>query len=75
MIESTVHWCEKGHAFSSKDPDKERIVRSKDTGKTDAYGCKMIEDEEFYLCGQHSNGLFRGTAEAQAKEIKATIVD
>lgn len=80
MISSQVLWCEyggweNGHDFSSKDPNKERIVRSKDLGKTDQYGQKIIEDEEFYLCGKHANGLFRGDQETQAKEIPATLQD
>jgi hypothetical protein len=78
MINSTVHWCEyggseNGHPFSSKDPNKERIVRSKDTGKTDQYGNQVVEDEEFYLCGKHANGLFRGDTQDTAKEIPGTV--
>lgn len=82
MIDSQVHWCEAngvadGHAFSSKDPDKERIVRSKETGKSDQYGSQIVEDEVFYLCGEHGKGLFRSKPEkAPAKEVTgATLVD
>lgn len=80
MIPSVVHWCEaggteNGHAFSSKDPDKERIVRSKETTKVDSYGNTIVEDEEFYLCGRHANGLFRGDAKVAAKEIPNTLQD
>ena len=80
MIDSQVHWCEAngvkdGHAFSSKDPDKERIVRSKETGKTDGYGSQIIEDEVFYLCGEHGKGLFRAPAAKATREIPATLDD
>jgi hypothetical protein len=78
MIPSTVHWCEyggleNGHPFSSKDPGKERIVRSKETDKRDQYGSLIVEDEEFYLCGKHANGLFRSGADSAAKEIQGTL--
>jgi len=77
MILSQVHWCEAngvedGHAFSSKDPNKERIVRSKETDKLDPYGAKITEDEEYYLCGEHSKGLFRRNAETSPKPITGT---
>lgn len=80
MIVSQVHWCEyggtdNGHPFSSKDASKERIVRSKETGKIDGYGALITEDEEFYLCGKHANGLFRSDTEKQAKEIPGTVAD
>lgn len=80
MILSQVLWCEyggwqKGHPFSSKDPDKERIVRSKETDRTDQYGAKITEDVEHYLCGQHANGLFRDDTKTTTREIPGEIDD
>lgn len=82
VIDSTVLWCEaggwrNGHSFSSKDPDKDRIVRSRETDKVDPYGAKITEDEVFYLCGEHGNGLFRGAAEKTPARpaIPATLED
>lgn len=80
MIQSQVLWCEyggweNGHDFSSKDPNKERIVRSKETDRTDSYGAKITEDEEFYICGRHANGLFRQDPGKTAPQLTDTIPD
>jgi hypothetical protein len=52
MIPSTALWCgdpDTGHAFSSKDPNKRRLIEEREI--EDKYGETRTEQEEFWACG------------------------
>jgi len=72
MSDNSVEWCEadgweNGHAFSTKDPEAEKIMRQHIQTKLRGYAPgpvyqdEQVVDEYYWICGPHKKeyGLFQ----------------